>query len=56
MNKYYLHRRVKKFAIVRARSRTVFVTNNILEKINDREKGYLRDLINLGYNVQYEIE
>ncbi|MCF8339208.1 MAG: hypothetical protein K9I74_14620 [Bacteroidales bacterium] len=54
--RYYLHQRIKRFTDYNARAREVKVNDRILEERTDKERQYLRELIDFGYNLQSFIE
>lgn len=55
MNKYYLHTKVKKFAKVKAREKTVSLTVEKLNSLSNKEKKYLNELNKVGYNIQFSL-
>lgn len=53
--RYYLHRRLKKYFTVRAKSRQVNVTEKALKELPELYKSYIDELLSMGYNIQYII-
>lgn len=53
--RYYLHRKLKAYFNVDARSRQVSLTEKALEAAPEIIKEYLQELLQIGYNIQYEI-
>lgn len=51
--RYYLHRKVKLFAKVKAHAKTVYLKEN--SELTDRQKEYLKKLQSLNYQIQYEL-
>lgn len=53
--KYYLHSKVKNFAKVKAKNREVSISYTDFENLNMKQKSYIHQLKELGYNIQYSL-
>lgn len=54
--KYYLHRVVKPFCRVNVRARTIFATQETIDKFTARQKAYTDELKqDFNYSLQIEI-
>lgn len=55
--RYRLHRMVKRFTRMNARKHEVYVTQEILDCLGDRDTRYVNSLRDeYGYNIQFEIK
>lgn len=54
--RYYLHKKLKKYFDVRASKRTVFVTQEKIDRLKKKQKNWLEKLEQAGYNIQHTIE
>lgn len=54
--RYYLHRRIKMFAKMRASKRLIFIPVGILESCSARQRKYIDELLGQNYSVQTTIE
>lgn len=50
--RYYLHSKVKDFAVVNARAMEVFITKRLYDNLNPTQMKYINSLKKIGYNIQ----
>lgn len=53
--RYYLHQRLKKFFPVNGPDRQVDITETGLESLPELYQEYLKELREIGYNIQFSI-
>lgn len=53
--KYYLHRRVKTFARLVLKLRTIYVPFNFESEFTKKQRAYIAELQNYHYTIQTEI-
>lgn len=50
--RYYLHKKIKEFTSCDAYSKEIRVNDEILSNCSEKQKSYIQELIDLGYNAQ----